>query len=60
MEISIKDIGIEEAARLLEDLALMTRSSMERDDMPGKVYIGVLELIESLSAAIQKETEATA
>jgi len=55
MEIDIKDIGVQDAAAILENLALIGQSS---EDLDNTLLESLFEVIGSLATAIRRETEA--
>ena len=55
MEICITDIGVEDAARILESMALILQNSAEHGDLPSEVYADAFELMGCLAAAIKGE-----
>lgn len=57
MEINIKDIGIKDAAEMLENLALIGQSIKDLDN---SILESLFEVMGSLATAIRQEMEAAA
>lgn len=57
MEINIKDIGIKDAAEMLENLALIGQNS---EDLDASILESLFEVMGSLATAIRQEMEAAA
>ena len=57
MEINIKDIGVQDAAAILENLALIGQNS---EDLDTSILESLFEVIGSLATAIRQEMEAAA
>ena len=57
MEINIKDVGIKDAAEMLENLALIGQNS---EDLDTSILESLFEVIGSLATAIRQEMEAAA
>jgi len=57
MEINIKDIGIKDAAEMLENLALIGQNI---EDLDASILESLFEVMGSLATAIRQEMEAAA
>lgn len=56
MEIRFTDIGVEDAALIVEQLAVIGLTSASRGDLPSDLYAGLFETMGCIASAIRQET----
>lgn len=55
MEIKLNTVCVEDAARMLENLAAIMQDSVERGNVAPELYASAFELIGGVAAAIRQE-----